>query len=72
MSNEELQTIEEIKQLANIIDVSEKELQAGLRNFLIAKESGCSWFWIPKREKITDDISFLRSKLMELSKMLYE
>ena len=47
MSNEELKTIEEIKQLANIIDVSAKELQTGLRNLLIAKESGCSWFWIP-------------------------
>ena len=72
MSNEELKTIEEIKQLANIIDVSAKELQTGLRNLLIAKESGCSWFWIPRREKITDDISFLRCKLMELSKMLDE
>ena len=72
MSNEELKTIEEIKQLANIIDVSAKELQTGLRNFLIAKESGCSWFWIPKLATITDDISFLRRKLMELSKMLDE
>ena len=72
MSNEELKTIEEIKQLANIIDVSAKELQTGLRNLLIAKESGCSWYWIPRREKITDDISFLRRKLMELSEMLRE
>ena len=72
MSNEELKTIEEIKQLANIIDVSAKELQTGLRNFLIAKESGCSWFWIPKLATITDDISFLRCKLMELSKRLRE
>ena len=72
MSNEELKTIEEIKQLANIIDVSAKELQTGLRNFLIAKESGCSWFWIPKRVKVNDDISFMRCKLMELSKMLDE
>ena len=39
MSNEELKTIEEIKQLANIIDVSAKELQTGLRNLIIAKES---------------------------------
>ena len=72
MSNEELKTIEEIKQLANIIDVSAKELQTGLRNFLIAKESGCSWFWIPRRMKVNDDISCLRCKLMELSKMLDE
>lgn len=72
MSNAELQTIEEIKQLANIIDVSAKELQTGLRNLLIAKESGCSWYWIPSREKVRDDISFLRCKLMELSKLLYE
>ena len=72
MSNEELKTIEEIKQLANIIDVSAKELQTGLRNFLIAKESGCSWYWIPRRVKVKDDISFLRRKLMELSKMLDE
>lgn len=72
MSNAELQTIEEIKQLANIIDVSAKELQTGLRNLLIAKESGRSWFLIPRRAKITNDISFLRRKLMELSKMLME
>lgn len=72
MSNEELKTIEEIKQLANIIDVSAKELQTGLRNLLIAKESGCSWFWIPRRVKAKDDINFLRCKLMELSKMLDE
>ena len=72
MSNEELKTIEEIKQLANIIDVSAKELQIGLRNLLIAKESGCSWYWIPRRVKVKDDISFLRCKLMELSKMLDE
>lgn len=48
MSNEELKTIEEIKQLANIIDVSAKELQTGLRNLLIAKESGCLWYWFPR------------------------
>ena len=64
--------LDEIRKLANIIDVSAKELQTGLRNLLIAKESGCSWFWIPRRVKITDDINFLRSKLMELSKMLRE
>ena len=68
MSNEELKTIEEIKQLANIIDVSAKELQTGLRNFIIAKESGCSWFWIPKMATIADDIRFLRCKLTERSK----
>lgn len=72
MSNEELKTIEEIKQLAKIIDVSAKELQTGLRNLLIAKELGISWFWIPRQAKITDDISFLRRKLMKLSKMLRE
>lgn len=72
MSNEELKTIDEIKQLANIIDVSAKELQTGLRNLLIAKESGCSWFLIPRRVKITDDISFLRRELMKLSEMLRE
>lgn len=72
MSNEELKTIEEIKQLANIIDASAKELQTGLRNLIIAKESGCSWFWIPKLAEITDDISFLRRKLMELSEKLRE
>ena len=72
MSNEELKTIEEIKQLANIIDASAKELQTGLRNLLIAKESGCSWFWYPRRAEITDDISFLRRKLMELSEKLRE
>ena len=72
MSNEELKTIEEIKQLANIINVSAKELQTGLRNLLIAKESECSWFLIPRRAKITDDISFLRCKLLALSKMLDE
>lgn len=72
MSNEELKTIDEIKQLANIIDVSAKELQTGVRNLLIAKELGCSWFLIPRRVKITDDISFLRRKLMKLSKMLRE
>ena len=72
MSNEELKTIEEIKQLANIIDVSAKELQTGLRNLLIAKESGCSWYWIPRRVKVKDDISFLRCKLTELSKKLRE
>lgn len=64
--------LDEIRKLANIIDVSAKELQIGLRNLLIAKESGCSWFLIPRRAKITDDISFLRRKLMELSKMLRE
>ena len=64
--------LDEIRKLANIIDVSAKELQTGLRNLLIAKESGCSWYWIPRREKINDDISFLRRKLMELSKMLDE
>ena len=64
--------LDEIRKLANIIDVSAKELQTGLRNLLIAKESGCSWFWIPKLATITDDISFLRCKLMELSKKLRE
>ena len=64
--------LDEIRKLANIIDVSAKELQTGLRNFLIAKESGCSWFWIPKLATITDDISFLRRKLMELSEKLRE
>ena len=64
--------LDEIRNLANIIDASAKELQTGLRNLLIAKESGCSWFWIPRRVKVKDDISFLRSKLMELSKMLDE
>ena len=64
--------LDEIRKLANIIDVSAKELQTGLRNLLIAKESGCSWFWIPRRVKVKDDISFLRCKLMELSKMLDE
>lgn len=64
--------LDEIRKLANIIDVSAKELQTGLRNLLIAKESGCSWYWIPRRVKITDDINFLRRKLMELSKMLDE
>ena len=64
--------LDEIRNLANIIDVSAKELQTGLRNLLIAKESGCSWYWFPRREKITDDISFLRCKLMELSKLLRE
>ena len=72
MSNEKLETIEEIKQLANIIDVSAEELQTSLRNLLIAKESGCSWFLIPRWVKIMDDISFLRCNLMELSKMLRE
>ena len=72
MSNEEIKTIEEIKQLANIIDVSAKELQTRLRNLIIAKESGCSWFWIPKRAETIDDISFLRRKLMELSEKLRE
>ena len=64
--------LDEIRKLANIIDVSAKELQTGLRNLLIAKESGCSWFWIPRRVKIKDDISSLRRRLMELSKMLDE
>ena len=64
--------LDEIRKLANIIDMSAKELQTGLRNLLIAKESGCSWYWIPRRVKVKDDISFLRCKLMELSKMLDE
>lgn len=64
--------LDEIRNLANIIDASAKELQTGLRNLLIAKESGCSWYWIPRREKVRDDISFLRRNLMELSKMLDE
>ena len=72
MSNAELQTIEEIKQLANIIDASATLLQTGLKNLLDAKEAGCLWYWFPRREKVRDDISFLRCKLMELSKLLYE
>lgn len=64
--------LDEIRKLANIIDVSAKELQTGLRNLLIAKESGCLWYWFPRRVKVNDDISFLRCKLMELSKMLDE
>lgn len=64
--------LDEIRKLANIIDVSAKELQTGLRNLLIAKESGCLWYWFPRRAKVKDDISFLRRKLMELSKLLDE
>ena len=64
--------LDEIRKIANIIDVSAKELQTGLRNLLIAKESGCSWFWIPRRAQIQGDIKFLRRKLMKLSKMLDE
>lgn len=72
MSNEELKTIEEIKLLANIIDESAKGLRTGLRNLLIAKETGagCSWYWLPKQVEIRDDISFLRRKLKELSERL--
>lgn len=72
MSNAELQTIEEIKQLANIIDAYATLLQTGLKNLLDAKEAGCLWYWFPRREKVRDDISFLRCKLMELSKLLDE
>lgn len=64
--------LDEIRKLANMIDVSAKELQTGLRNLLIAKEAGCLWYWFPRREKVKDDISFLRCKLMELSKLLDE
>lgn len=64
--------LDEIRKLANIIDASAKELQTGLRNLLDAKEAGCLWYWFPRREKVRDDINFLRRKLMELSKMLDE
>lgn len=64
--------LDEIRKLANMIDASAKELQTGLRNLLDAKEAGCLWYWFPRREKVRDDINFLRRKLMELSKMLDE
>ena len=64
--------LNEIRKLANIIDASAKGLQAGLKNLLDAKEAGCLWYWFPRREKVRDDINFLRCKLMELSKMLDE
>ncbi len=64
--------LDEIRKFANIIDASAKELQTGLRNLLDAKEAGCLWYWFPRREKVRDDINFLRCKLMELSKMLDE
>ena len=64
--------LDEIRKLANIIDASATLLQTSLKNLLDAKEAGCLWYWFPRREKVRDDISFLRCKLMELSKMLYE
>ena len=39
MSNAELQTIEETKQLANTIDASATLLQTGLKNLLDAREN---------------------------------
>lgn len=64
--------LEEIRKLANIIDESAKGLQTGLRNLLIAKETGagCSWYWLPKQMELRGDISFLRRKLKELSERL--
>lgn len=64
--------LDEIRKLANIIDESAKGLQTGLRNLLIAKETGagCSWYWLPKQMEIRGDISFLRRKLKELSERL--
>lgn len=54
MSNEELKTIEEIKQLANIIDVSAEELQAGLRNLLSPKCGNEVWLkWDVERDGYT-------------------
>lgn len=64
--------LDEIRKLANIIDASATLLQTSLKNLLDAKEAGCLWYWFPRREKVRDDISFLRCKLMELSKMLDE
>ena len=66
--------LDEIRKLANIIDESAKGLQTGLRNLLIAKETGagCSWYLLPKQMEIRGDISFLRRKLKELSERLRE
>ena len=66
----------EIRELANMIDVLVNYLQQDINQHCDELDKGRRWYSFPtgtpRRAQIQGDIKFLRRKLMKLSKMLDE
>lgn len=68
--------LDEIRKLANMIDVFANCLQQDINQHCDELDKGRRWDLLPtgtpRRTQIQGDIKFLRRKLMKLSKMLDE
>ena len=68
--------LDEIRKLANVIDVFTNCLQQDVNQYCDERSKGHLWYSFPtgtpRRPQIQGDIKFLRRKLMKLSKMLEE
>ena len=68
--------LDEIRKLANVIDVFANCLQQDVNQYCDERSKGHLWYSFPtgtpRRTQIQGDIKVLRRKLMKLSKMLDE